>query len=215
MKKNYLLKAVALGLFLACSSVSKAQVDLNNVLGNVLGAATGNETSSQDLISNLTSVFSSDKQAKAENVIGTWSYTEPAIVFSSDNILTQAASKLAANQVEKKIQQQLSKYGIVPGAFTMTFNQDGTFTETLKGKTTKGKWSVKDSKLQLTVTGIRSLSITTQIDGQDMQFVTDATKLLNFFKTLGAKSTNSSVKTITNLMKNVKGMQAGITLHKQ
>lgn len=97
----------------------------------------------------------------------------------------------------------------------MTFNQDGTFTETLKGKTTKGKWSVKDSKLQLTVTGIRSLSITTQIDGQDMQFVTDATKLLNFFKTLGAKSTNSSVKTITNLMKNVKGMQAGITLHKQ
>ena len=75
MKKNYLLKAVALGLFLVCSSVSKAQVDLNNVLGNVLGAATGNETSSQDLISNLTSVFSSDKQAKAENVIGTWSCT--------------------------------------------------------------------------------------------------------------------------------------------
>jgi len=57
--------------------------------------------------------------------------------------------------------------------------------------------------------------VTTQIDGQDLQFVTDATKLLNLFKSFGAKSTNTSLKTITSLMKSVKGMQAGITLHKQ
>jgi hypothetical protein len=48
-----------------------------------------------------------------------------------------------------------------------------------------------------------------------MQFVTDATKLLNLFKTLGAKSGNSNIKTVASLMKSVKGMQAGITLRKQ
>ena len=115
----------------------------------------------------------------------------------------------------KKLQEYLTKYGITPGTFSMTFNADGTFSETLKGKTTSGKWEVKDSKLLLTVAGIKTLSITTQIDGKDMQFVTDATKLLNLFKTLGAKSSNSNIKTVSSLMKNVKGMQAGITLRKQ
>ena len=67
----------------------------------------------------------------------------------------------------------------------------------------------------MTLGGVKALSITTQIDGKDMQFVTDATKLLNLFKTMGAKSNNSQIKTLTSLMKSVDGMQAGVTLRKQ
>ena len=184
-------------------------------LGDVLGSVLGNNSQASDLASGLTSVFSSNKQATAEKMVGTWTYTEPAIVFTSDNILAKAASKIAANKVESKLQEQLSKYGIKPGAFSMMFNEDGTFTETLKGKTSKGTWQVKDSKLILSIVGVKALTITTQIDGKDMQFVTDATKLLNLFKTLGAKSSNTSIKTVATLMKSVKGMQAGITLRKQ
>ena len=184
-------------------------------LGDVLGSVLGNNSQASDLASGLTSVFSSNKQATAEKMVGTWTYTEPAIVFTSDNILAKAASKIAANKVESKLQEQLSKYGIKPGAFSMTFKEDGTFTETLKGKTSKGTWQVKDSKLILSIVGVKALTITTQIDGKDLQFVTDATKLLNLFKTIGAKSSNSSIKTVATLMKSVKGMQAGITLRKQ
>ncbi len=208
MKKN-VFKIAAMAVMMMCSVSASAQ-DFNDILGSVLGNG-----SSDGLVSNLTSVFSSDKQATAENVIGTWAYSEPAIVFTSNNILAKAASKIAANKVENKIQEQLNKYGIKPGSFSMTFNEDGTFTETLKGKTTKGTWKVENSKLQLSVVGVKALSITTQIDGKDMQFVTDATKLLNLFKTLGAKSNNSSIKTVTSLMKSVNGMQAGITMRKQ
>lgn len=183
-------------------------------LGDVLGSVLNNQQSG-DLVQGLTTVFSSDKQATAEKIIGTWTYTEPAIVFTSDNILAKAASKIAANKVESKLQEQLSKYGIKPGDFSMTFKEDGTFTETMKGKTSQGTWQVKDSKLILSIVGVKALTITTQIDGKDLQFVTDATKLLNLFKTLGAKSSNSSIKTVASLMKSVKGMQAGITLRKQ
>ena len=207
MKKN-LWKVAALSVMMMFSAQSQAQS-----LGDVLNAIGSQQGSS--VAQGLTSVFSSDKQATAEKLIGTWNYTEPAIVFTSDNILAKAASKIAANKVESKLQEQLSKYGIKPGTFTMTFNEDGTFTETLKGKTTKGTWQVKDSKLILSVVGIQALSITTQIDGKDLQFVTDATKLLNLFKTIGAKSSNSSIKTVASLMKSVKGMQAGITMRKQ
>jgi hypothetical protein len=97
----------------------------------------------------------------------------------------------------------------------MTFNEDGTVSETLNGKTFQGKWTVNDSKLQLTISGVKALSITTQIDGKELMFVTDATKLLNLFKSVGAKSSNSTIKTVTTLMKNVDGMLAGVTLEKK
>ena len=215
MKKN-LFKLMAVSVAMMCSGSMSAQSDLGNVLGNVLGAATGNSSSSGDnLISSLTSIFSSNKQADKNKIIGTWVYSEPAIVLKSDNILTNTAAKIASNKMESKLQSYLTKYGIKPGTFSMTFKEDGTYTRTLNGKTSKGKWQIKDSKLLLTIAGIKTISVTTQIDGQDLQFVSDATKLLNLFKSFGAKSTNSSLQTITSLMKSVNGMQAGITLRKQ
>ena len=207
MKKN-LWKVAALSVMMMFSAQSQAQ-SLGDVL-NAIGSQQGSNTAQ-----GLTSIFSSEKQATKEKIIGTWAYTEPAIVFTSDNILAKAASKIAANKVESKLQEQLSKYGIKPGSFSMTFKEDGTFTETLKGKTTKGTWQVKDSKLILSIAGVKALSITTQIDGKDLQFVTDATKLLNLFKTIGAKSSNQNIQTIASLMKSVNGMQAGITMKKQ
>lgn len=207
MKKN-LWKVAALSVMMMFSAQSQAQ-SLGDVL-NAIGSQQGSNTAQ-----GLTSIFSSEKQATKEKIIGTWAYTEPAIVFTSDNILAKAASKIAANKVESKLQEQLSKYGIKPGSFSMTFKEDGTFTETLKGKTTKGTWQVKDSKLILSIAGVKALSITTQIDGKDLQFVTDATKLLNLFKTMGAKSSNQNIQTIASLMKSVNGMQAGITMRKQ
>ena len=207
MKKN-LCKVAALSMMMLFSAQSHAQ-SLGDAL-NAIGSQQGS-----DIAQGLTSIFSSEKQATAEKLVGTWAYTEPAIVFTSDNILAKAASKIAANKVEKKLQEQLSKYGIQPGTFSMTFKEDGTFTETLKGKKTQGTWQVKDSKLILSIAGVKALSVTTQIDGKDLQFVTDATKLLNLFKTVGAKSSNQNIKTIASLMKSVKGMQAGITMRKQ
>ena len=208
MRKN-LTRLVAISLMLVVSNVN-AQNDLQNILNGVL-----NGGQSEDIVSGITSIFSSDKQANKNNIIGTWSYSEPAIVFTSDNLLTKVAAKVAANKLEDKLQSYMTQYGIKPGTLVLTFNEDGTCTETLNRKTMKGKWEVKDSKLILTLGGIKALQITTQIDGKNMQFVTDATKLLKLFKSVGAKSTNKNIKTVTSLMKSVDGMQAGVTLRKQ
>ena len=205
-----MFRVAAMAVAMLFATSVNAQIDLDGILGEVLGGGSTN-----DVASGLTTVFSSKKQATAQNIVGTWTYTEPAIVFTSDNLLTKAASKIAANKVENKIQEQLSKYGIKPGTFSITFKEDGTCTEVINGKTMNGKWTVADSKLKLTIGGVKALSVTTQIDGKDMQVVTDATKLLNLFKTLGAKSSNANIKTVASLMKSVKGMQAGITLRKQ
>ena len=214
MKRLVCLVALAMGL-MGSVNVS-AQSDLGGVLKGVLGGSkNSNSSSGDDIISSLTSVFSSKKQASASSIVGTWNYTEPAIVLQSDNFITNAAAKLATKKVESKLQSYLNGIGVAPGTFSMTFNEDGTFTETLMGHTTSGTWQVTDSKLQLTIAQLANVSITTQLDGKNLQFVTDASKLLTLFKTIGANSGNATVSTITSLMKGVNGMQVGITLKKQ
>lgn len=213
MKKS-ILKFALLGI-LAVGGNAGAKAQIN--LGNILGAVTGNGSSESgnDLISGLTSIFSSNKQATKNQIVGTWVYTEPAILFESDNFLTRAGASIAANKIEKKIQEHLTKFGVTPGAVTITFAEDGTFTETLKNKTVTGKWALEDSKLILTYGTIKPVSITTQVEGNKLLIVTETTQLLNLFKTLGSKSTNANIKTVTTLMNGVKGMKAGLTLVKK
>lgn len=218
MKKNVFRMALLSSMFMMTTGVS-AQIDLNSIANSVLNggnqSAAGNSDNGGNLIKSLTTIFSSNKQANDNNIVGTWSYSEPAIVLNSGNFLTNAAYKVAANKVENKIQTYLSQYGITPGTFTMTFNADGTFSETLKGKTMKGTWKIQDQKLLLTVGKMKAVKITTQISGKEMQLVTDATKLLQMFQSFGAKSSNSNIKTAASLLKGAKEMQAGITLKKQ
>ena len=209
MKRN-LIKLALICLTTFSTQSAGAQTDLGNILNNVLG---GNNSTS-DVVSGLTSIFSSSKQATEKTIIGTWVYEEPAIVLQSDNVLTSAAAKLAAKKAETKLQEQLNKIGIKKGALTLTFNSDGTFSETFGSKSVSGTWSIKNSKLIMKHT-VRSTTLTTQVSGKELMFVTDASKLLKLFQTLGSNSTNSSISTVTSLMKKVKGMQCGITLVKK
>ena len=210
MKKNIIKLAVMALMLIGGGNSASAQLNL----GNILGGITGNSNTS-DLVSGLTSIFSSNKQATADNIVGAWSYDSPAIVFESEDFLTKTGAALAANKLETSIQNTLAKYGITKDKFSITFKEDGTFTETIRGKSYSGKWAVEDSKLQLTYQ-IKTMEITTQKEGDQLMFVTDASKLLNLIQTLGAKTaTRSSFSTITALSKNIKGMKVGLTLVKE
>ena len=212
MKRN-IIKFTTMALMLMGGTNVNAQIDL----GNIIGGITGNSASSNNnnnIISTLTSIFSSNKQATSDNIVGTWSYDSPAIVFESDDLLSKTGAALAANKIESKLQTTLSKYGITKDKFSITFKNDGTFTETIRGKSYSGKWTVTDQKLVLTYS-YKKMEITTQKEGNKLMFVTDATKLLSLVQSLGAKSaTNSSLSTITALAKNIKGMKVGLTLVK-
>ena len=208
--KHRLFKAAIICLMAFSGQNAFAQTDLGNILNNVLGS--GNNTS--DIVSGLTSIFSSNKQATQNNIVGTWVYNEPAIVLQSDNVLTNAAAKVAASSAEKKLQQQLEKVGIKKGSLTITFKEDGTFTETFGKKTLSGTWSIENEHLKLTHT-LSTTKLTTQIDGSTLMFVTDASKLLSLLKTLGSNSTSTTISTVTSLMKKVNGMQCGIALVKK
>lgn len=215
MKKIFM--AVAVSFFMSANVT--AQIDLGSILESV-GSTTSESTSNssgKDIISSLTSIFSSKKQASEENLVGTWVYEEPAIVLSSSNILASAAAKVAENKIEKELATQLGKLGIKEGAMSITLNSDKTFSEKIGSKTLSGTWTVENSKLVMTYSSIKKVSLTTQLSGSELMLVVDASKLISLFRTIGnaASNVNSKVKLLNTLMKNVNGIQAGLTLKKQ
>ena len=207
-----------------CTDAQNVSSVLSNLKNKVSSTSSSSSSSSSDdsssssttssIISTITSIFSSSKTATASKLVGTWTYSEPAIVFESENVLSKVGSQAAASKIESSLQTQLEKYGIKEGAVTLTFVKDGTFTETLNGKTTSGTWEIDDDALKLTFSGKATVSVTTQVSSSELQLVTDATGLLSLAKAMASSSNNSNLSTISSLMSNVDGMQVGLTFVK-
>ncbi len=231
-----MIKSALVSLMLLCGMTANAQINLGNILGGLGGKTTSTSSSSStqegssasessssqssvgglgNLVSGLTAIFSGEKQANKESIVGTWEYSEPAILFESDNFLAKTGAKVAAGKLEDMLQERLGQFGIKPGMMSITFNEDGTFTETLGTKTFSGTWTITDEKLNLTVGRMKTFSITTQLEKNTLMFVVNADKLLGFVKTMTGKSNNSNMKTISTLLKSINGAQAGVTLVKK
>lgn len=201
--------------------VAQAQIDLGGVLknaaGQVSGAARSKSSGSANggMLSGLTSIFSASKVAKAKDLVGTWTYQEPAIVFSSSSALKNAGGKMAGAVIEKQLQSKLSAMGIKPGMFTMTFKNDGTFTQSGLGKQLGGTYTVTGNTVNLAYGGqVKQVVGTTQVEGGSLLIVMNTTKLLDYMKTIGALSGNATLKSASSLIGSMDGMQCGLRLKK-
>lgn len=212
-------KILISAVFMVCASAN-AQTSLGDILNKVKEAAeagsnTGGKTKG-DVLSTLTGVFSKNKIATKELVIGTWVYEEPAVVFKSDNILKKSGGKLAASLIEKKLQEKLEKYGFKKGMVSMSFDKNGNFEQKLRGKSLKGTYTIEDKNIILKYAGKVSQFVgTTQIDGDCLLIVMDASKLLKYVNALGKYSNDSRLKAATSLLGSMDGMECGLLLKKQ
>lgn len=187
---------------------------LGGIISAVAGAATGSGNGSS-VLSGLSTIFNSALGATKDRIVGTWTYTEPAVVFSSNNVLQNIGGKVASSAIEKQLQQQFEKAGIRKGSMKMTFDKDGNFTQTLGGKTMSGTYTVEDTKIVLSYAGgIKQLVGTTQLDGNDLLIVMDASKLLKYANTIGTLTGNTTLKSLGNLLGSYNGMELGMKLNK-
>lgn len=187
---------------------------LGGIISAVAGAATGSGNGSS-VLSGLSTIFNSALGATKDRIVGTWTYTEPAVVFSSNNVLQNIGGKVASSAIEKQLQQQFEKAGIRKGAMKMTFDKNGNFTQTLGGKTMSGTYTVEDTKIVLNYAGgIKQLVGTTQLDGNDLLIVMDASKLLKYANTIGTLTGNTTLKSLGNLLGSYNGMELGMKLNK-
>jgi hypothetical protein len=225
--KKFLVKGALLLTAFVFSAQADAQISFGDILKNVVSGTKDNtETTNQKsntgdstqggLLSALTSIFSSDKVATEDKIIGTWVYEEPAVVLTGDNALKNIGGKLAASAVEGKLSEKLESFGIKKGCVTMTFSKDGNFTQTLMGKTLSGTYSIDDKNIVLKYGGRVSQIIgTTQLDGNNLLIVMDASKLLKYVNVLGDISQNTTLQTATSLLGSMDGLECGLKLVKQ
>src|SRR5574344_2541084 len=122
MKKIF-FKGLVMGAFLMASVSANAQFDLSN-LGKAVSSAVGG---------NLSSLITGKNNVSKEDIVGTWSYQQPAVIFESSNLMKQAGGQIASATIEKKLSSQFAKAGITPGKYLITFTADGNFQVTKAG----------------------------------------------------------------------------------
>ena len=156
-------------------SAGAANAQLSDILGKVASAASS-ATSGNSTLNALTGIISSKLIPKSSQIIGTWTYQEPAVMFTSENALKNAASTVASRSIESKLQSYLSKVGITKGNMSVTFNEDKTFVINRKSKNVaSGTYTVDDEgDITLTFKGRKNPSkLTPQLDNGSLIIVTD------------------------------------------
>lgn len=185
-----------------------------SLLGGIISAI-GGGSKGGSILSGLSTIFDATNGATKDRIVGSWTYTEPAVVFSSNNVLSSIGGKVAAQAIEKKLQEQFDKAGIKKGMMTMTFDKDGKFTQVIGKRATSGTYTISDHNVVLNYGGrMKQIVGTTQLDGNDLLIVMDTSKLLKYANVIGALTGNSALKSIGSAVSSLDGMEVGLKLNK-
>lgn len=215
MKK--VLATLAAGLLIAGSMSAQG---LGSLLGG-LGSGSGNTdlSSIANTIGNV--IYSYTGNLNAVDLPGTWTYQGAAIALNSDSVVSNVAGSAVSSSVEGKIDSYLTKVGITPGAMTFTFNEDLTFTCTIKNIPISGTWKTLNdgNTLQLQFgNNLKFLNLTGALKktttGCEVLF--ESNKFFEFIKSAlkFVASQSKTASAVASLGDNFNGMKLGFKLGK-
>lgn len=199
MKANFMLRCLCMAAVMTAAAGNAGAQDLKSVLSGVVKNVVG------------------DKTTTASSIIGTWTYAGPECQFESDNLLAKAGGEVAAKEVEEKIQKVYEKVGM--DGCQYTFNEDGSYSCTVKGKTSSGTYTFDSDAKTVTMKsklGIKTVAYVT-VTGDSMSIVFKADKLMSVLKTItsAAASVNSTASTISSIADSYDGLRLGFELKKK
>lgn len=188
-------------------------------------STTTTTSTSTSLLGNLASSIIGSvlgTQVSEESIVGTWTYTKPAVQFTSEDLLTKAGGVAAASVVEGKLAEGLAKVGVKEGAMTYTFNEDKTFAIAIGSRTIKGTYELNAETKEITFNfgsgildlKIAKLTMTLTKTGNNIDLVSNADKLLKLVQTTISTSKNSTLSGIGSLVAGYDGMMIGFSFTK-
>lgn len=219
--KRTILRAVLVAATLMCSAQSHAQIGdfLKGLAGNAINSVTKSENTTASTIANIVQTLIGKEPVEENSLIGTWAYTQPCVAFESENVLTQLGSSAVSKKIEQSLDKSLTKLGFTQGKVVLTLENGGTGTVSFGTKSKKINWSVKDTNLTLKFPLMqKEIQINTKLNaGGELQLAMNSTKMLNLVGAITDKvaAANSTMGTISTLLKNVKGMYLGLTFEKK
>lgn len=209
------------------SSASTQDSPLGNLLGGLAGKNSGSSSSSSTdsksgsslggLLGGVISGLISNDDVNPTSMVGTWSYSGPAVSFQSDNFLQKAGGSAAAGVIEGKLEPYYKKLKL--NQLVLTINEDLTFSMqsgVLKAGGTIEK--AENGDIVFNFQALKSINIgsmrayVTMTGSNTMSLMFDVSKLITIVKTIGSVTGSSTVNTISSLLDSYDGICAGFML---
>lgn len=180
-----------------------------------LSSILGSLGSIGDVIQNVISTDNID----VKDLVGTWTYSAPAVAFKSDNLLQKAGGAAAASTIENKLANYY-RYARIQ-SMTLIVKEDSTFTMSFNKLKLSGDIS-KDTEgnffFNYKVAGkINIGSVQTYVtkSGDTLNVMYDISKLVTLLQKVSTYTQNSTISAVTSLLSSYDGITAGFKLKKK
>ncbi len=196
--------------------------DLLNGLKGLGGndtTTTGGSSSGSGALGALGSLIGNavaNNKFSVDDLVGTWSYTSPAVSFHSDNALKKIGGAGAATAVENKLAPYYQKIGL--HKTTLTVDAQHNFTMKLGVATLKGTIEKNDNgDLVFSFAAFGKISLgkvnahATKA-GSTLNLTFDATRLIQIITKVAGALNNSSLNALTTLINSYDGIYMGFKL---
>ena len=218
MKKNLSILSVVLSSILlsSCKAYNyqkNTKTDASSLIDNAISGNTSQTTT--DLLGRILSYLLNGNSITKDNIIGTWTYSSPKVIFESENILAKLGSEIASDRIEKTLGDQLASVGFTQGKTSITFKDDNTCSFTYGSRTYPGTYKFDTSANKLTITGalgVGTVKCTACKNGNELYMLFDSDKVLSILTALSNSSIGNS--TASSVLGNYKGLKLGWSMTK-
>ena len=206
--------AAVLAISLVCMGGMAAQAaPQKDITGSIMGIL-GNNNKAKTAGNVLNSVLGTDKVTE-RNLIATWTYDEPGVAFTSNNVLAKAGGELAAVQAKDKLKSYFQQAGIQQSNTQFTFTNDKKFKGKLYGQSFNGTWTFNSKTQQVVLkTMLLTVPVYVKKTATGMSFLFESQKLLTLAQKVAKLSGNEALQTLGTWSQNYDGIRMGFDMKK-
>ena len=212
MMKKMMMAAVAALMLQGCGMTNPG-VNGGSQMGGTTTNNSGSSIGSNALGGLLDLVVGSVKLSQTD-IIGKWSYVEPACAFTSENLLAKAGGSVAAKTVNEKLLPVYKSLHISSGNTQLTFNENGQFTGKIGGFPMSGTYTFDAANGLVKMKSLTTFTAHLTRSTQGMNFTFESKKILTLLQTVSALSGNTSLSTIGDISKQFSGVRLGFAMKK-
>ena len=212
MMKKMMMAAVAALMLQGCGMTNPG-VNGGSQMGGTTTNNSGSSIGSNALGGLLDLVVGSVKLSQAD-IIGKWSYVEPACAFTSENLLAKAGGSVAAKTVNEKLLPVYKSLHISSGNTQLTFNENGQFTGKIGGFPMSGTYTFDAANGLVKMKSLTTFTAHLTRSTHGMNFTFKSKKILTLLQTVSALSGNTSLSTIGDISKQFNGVRLGFAMKK-
>ena len=228
MKKTFLFGSLALSALMVtgCGTQNSALTQIGtqvltdvlmgtNTAGTGTGTGTATATDGGVLGNILGSVLGVDTRPTKQQIIGSWTYSQPGCAFTSDKLLAQAGGEVVAAQIKQKVAPTYQTLGVDSGSTSMTLKEDGTFAAKFADTPFNGNYTYDEASSKITLKGMLiTLNGYVKRNSDGIALLFESSKLLQLLQTMSALSGNTSVQAVGEISKSYDGLRLGFDFRK-